>query len=65
VLIVAIRDSLSDVATSDAGEDEGDEVTEQGTLNEDEQPSWVMGTIIKTVKHEMERFRQKLMKLDE
>jgi len=27
------------------GEDEDDEETEQGKLNEDDEPGWVMGTI--------------------
>jgi len=50
--MVAIRDSLSDLASSDNGEDgedEDDEETEQGQLREDDEPGWVMGTIMKTV----------------
>jgi len=65
---VAIRDSLSDLASADDGEDgdeEDDEETEQGNLSEDDEPGWVMGTITKTVQQRMERFRQKQMKLDE
>jgi hypothetical protein len=34
-------------------------------LSEDDEPGWVMGTITKTVRQGMERFRQKQMKLDE
>jgi len=66
-MLVAIGDSLSDVASSDAGEDgedEQEEETEQGKLSEDDEPSWVMGTITKTVQQRMERFRQMLMKFD-
>jgi hypothetical protein len=66
-MLVAVGDSLSDLASSDDGEDgedEGDEETEQGSLNKDDEPSWVMGTITKTVQQRMERFRQKQMKLD-
>jgi len=67
-MLVAIRDSLSDLASSDNGEDgddEDDEETEQGNLSEDDEPGWVMGTITNTVLQRMERFRQKQMKLDE
>jgi len=47
-MLVAIGDSLSDLASSDAGEDwedEDAEETEQGNLSEDDEPGWVMGTI--------------------
>jgi hypothetical protein len=67
-MLVAIGDSLSDLASADNGEDgeeDDDEETEQGNLSEDEEPGWVMGTITKTVHQRMERFRQKQMKLDE
>jgi hypothetical protein len=67
-MLVAIGDSLSDLASSDDGEDgeeENDEETEQGNLSEDDEPGWVMGTITKTVQQRMERFRQMQMKLDE
>jgi hypothetical protein len=66
-MLVAIRDSLSDLASSDDwenGEDEDDEETEQGNLSEDDKPSWVMDTITKTVQQRMESFRQNQMKLD-
>ena len=59
-MLVAIGDSLSDLASSDDGEDgeeEDDEETEQGNLSEDDEPGWVMGTITKTVQQRMERFR--------
>jgi hypothetical protein len=67
VMLVAIGDSLSDLASSDDGEDgedEDDEETEQGNLSEDDEPGWVMGTITRTVQLRMERFRRKQMKLD-
>jgi hypothetical protein len=67
-MLVAIGDSLSDLASSDNrddGEDEDDEETEQGNSSEDDEPCWVMGTITKTVQQRTERFRQKHMKLDE
>jgi len=67
-MLVAIGDSLSDLASSDDGEDgedEDDEETELGRLSEDDEPGWVMGKITKTVQQRMERFRQKPMKLDE
>jgi hypothetical protein len=67
-MLVAIEDSLSDLASSDDGddgEDEDDEETKQGNLSKDDEPGWVMGTITKTVPQHMERFRQKQMKLHE
>jgi len=67
-MLVAIGDSLSDLASSEDGKDgeeEDDEKTEQGNLSEDDEPGWVMGTMTKTVQQRMERFRQKKMKLDE
>jgi len=67
-MLVAIGDSLSDLASSDDGEDgedEDDEETEQGKLSDDDEPDWVMGTINKTVQQRMESFRQTQMKLDE
>jgi len=54
-MIVAIRDSLSDLACSndgedvEDGEDEDDEESEQGKLTEGDEPGWVLGTIPKTV----------------
>jgi hypothetical protein len=67
-MLVAIGDSLSDLASSDDGEDEEDEdddETEQGMPSEDDEPGWVMGTITKTVQQRMERYRHKQMKLHE
>ena len=67
-IMVAIRDSLSDLASSDDGEDgedKDDEETEQVQLSEDEEPGWVMGTITTMVQQRLDRFRQKQIKLDE
>jgi len=67
-MMVSIGDSVNHLASSDdgeGGEDEDDEATEKGNLSEDDEPGWVMGTISKTVQQRMERFRQKVMKLDE
>jgi len=64
---VALRDSLSDIASSDNGQDgehEDDQETEQSKLSEDDEPGWVMGTVTKTSKQCMERFQQRQKKLD-
>ena len=45
-MLVAIGDSLSDLASSDDGEDgedEDDKESEQGKLSEDDEPGWVRG----------------------
>jgi len=66
-MMAAIGDSLSDLASSNDGEDGEveDEETELGKLSKEDEPGWVMGTISKTVQQRMEGFRQKQMKLDE
>jgi len=69
-MVNAIRDSLSNLASSDDeqdGEDEeyDDEDTVLSKLSDDDEPGWVMGTISKTVQHRLESFRQKRMKPDE
>jgi len=67
-ILVAIGDSLSDLASFDDGEDgedEHDDETEQGKLSEDDEPTWVMDTITKMVQQRMERIWQKQMKLGE
>jgi len=66
-MIVAIGDSLSDLAKSDDVEDEEheDDETGQGKLSDDDEPGWVMGTITNTFQQRMERFRQNQIKLDE
>jgi len=68
-MLNAIRDSLSDLASSkdvENGENEDDDEddTELGMLREDVKPRWVMGTISKTVQHSMERFQQEPMRLE-
>jgi hypothetical protein len=66
-MLIAIKDRLSDLVSSDdgeEGEDEDYEETEQGKLREDDKPGWVMGTFTKTVQQHMEKFRQKQMKLN-
>jgi len=69
-MLNAIRDSLSDLASSndeqsreDMEDDEED--TELGKLRDDDETGWVMGTIFKTVQRRMERFRPKQMRLDQ
>jgi hypothetical protein len=69
-MLNAIGDSLRDVASSDDEENEEDEVdheddTEQGKLNKDDEPGWVMSTMFKMVQQHRERFQPKQMKLDE
>jgi hypothetical protein len=66
-MIAAVRDSLSDLASSDDAEnrEDEDEETEQGKLSEDDEPGWVMGTISKTVQQRMASFQQMRIKLDE
>jgi hypothetical protein len=67
-MLVSIRDSLSDLASSnngEDGEDDNDTGTEQGNLSEDDEPSWLMRMITKTVQQCMECFRQKMMQRDE
>jgi hypothetical protein len=67
-MLVAIGDSLRDLASSndgENGEDEDHEETVQGNLSEDNKPGWVMGTITKTVQQHRERLWQKLRMLDE
>jgi hypothetical protein len=66
-MMVAMRDSLSNLASFDDGQDGEDMVdpeTEQGKLSKDDEPGCVMGTIAKIVLQCTERFPQKEMKLD-
>jgi len=66
--MVVIEDSLSELASSadgEDGEDEYDQEAVQGQLSEEDEPSWMMRTITKTVRHRLERVRQKQMKLHE
>jgi hypothetical protein len=68
-MLNAIRDSLSDLVSSEDEEDgkhkEDEENTELGMPREDDEPGWVMGTISKRVQYRMESFQQKQMTLDE
>ena len=66
-MMVAMGDSVSDLATSDNvedGEDEDDEETELGQPSDDDEAGWMTGTIMKTVQQRIQRFLQKQMKLD-
>jgi len=65
-MMATVGNSLSDLASSDNGEDaeEEEEGTVQGKLSEYDKPGCVMGTITKMVQQYLERFRQKEMKLD-
>ena len=67
--MIAIRDSLSDSASSDNAEhgedDKDDDNTMLSKLSEDDKQGRVMGTISKPVWQHIERFRKKQMKLDE
>ena len=69
-MLNAIRDSLSDLASSDKehdGEDKEDDKqdAELSKLSDDDEPGWAMGTISKTVQYRMESFWQKQMRRDE
>jgi len=69
-MLNAIRDSLSDFASSDDEEnvedkEDNEEDTEQGKMSEDDEPGWVMGTMSKTVQYRRESFQPKQIKLDE
>jgi len=67
-MFVALRDSLSDIASFDDredGDDEDDKEIEQRQLSQDDEPDWVMGTITKLVQRRMQGFRQKQRKRDE
>jgi len=58
-MMVTLRCSMNDLASSDDVEDaddKNDEDAEPGKLSKDDQPSWVMGTISKTILQHMERF---------
>ena len=73
-ILNAIHDSLSDLPSSDDGEDgdnnDWDEKDNNqqypplGRMSEDDQPCSVMGTISHTVEHEMEHLRINQMKSD-
>jgi len=66
--MLAIGDSLSDLACSDDEDDGKDEDYQNSELNKhrkDDEQGWVMGTVAQTVQRCMEWFRQKQMTLAE
>jgi len=67
-MMVAIGESVSYLASSDDGEEgenEDAEEEEQGWLSKDDEPGWVMSTILETTQQRMERFPHPEMKVDE
>jgi len=66
----AIRDSLSDLGSSNDEQDGKDkeddkEDTEHGKLSNADEPGWLMGSISKTVQNGMVRFWQKQIRLEQ
>jgi len=69
-MLNAFGDSLSDLATSDAGEIAEDEDDDEwdpggGKPSNDDEPGCVTGTIYTMVQYRIERLRQKHLKVDE
>ena len=69
-ILNAVRDSLSDLSSSEDEEDGQDEDNDYedtglGKLREDDEPGWVMGTFPNQVPRCMESLRQKQMRRDE
>jgi hypothetical protein len=66
-ILVAIGDSLSDLASSDDGKDGEDEYEEieYGKLSDDDEPGRVMGTNTQTIQQYSARILQKQMKVEE
>jgi hypothetical protein len=67
-MLVAIGDSLSDLASSDDeedGQDEDYDETEEGKLGKDDEPGWLIATITQMLQQLLERFRHMEIKLDE
>jgi len=69
-ILNAIAKCLRDLAISDdgeegEGEDDDEKDPELGNLSNNDEPGWVMGTISKTLQHQMKLFRQKQMNLDQ
>ena len=61
-MMTAMGDSPSDPVSSnnkEDGDDEDDGDTLPGKLSEDDEPTWVVGTISRMVQQRMERFQQK------
>ena len=68
VMVLAVGEGRSDLASSDNGEDgedENHEETEQGQQSKDDQRGGVMGTHSNAELQHMDRFRQKQMKHEE
>lgn len=66
----AIRDSPSNLACCDhvddvEDKDDDDDDPELCKLSDDDERSWVMGRISKTVQHQIEGFWQKQMNIDQ
>jgi len=69
-MLQTIGDSLSNLASSDNGEDgkdkdENEEDTERSKQSEDDELSWVIGTISNTVQYQIQHCQHMWMKLDE
>jgi hypothetical protein len=66
-MIVAIGDSLTDIASSNSGEcaqDEDDEEPKLGRLSDVDEPAWVICTTSKIVQLHILRFQHMLMYVD-
>jgi len=68
-MLNASRDSLNNLASFNnaedgENEDNDEQYTEQGKLNEDGEPAWVMGAISEKVQHCRERIPKLRMKFD-
>jgi len=69
-MLYAIGDSLSNLAWCDDEDDGEDKVddkddTELGNLSEDDEPSWVTGSIYKSLQQQVEKYLHEKMRLDE
>jgi hypothetical protein len=69
-MLNAIRDCLSNLECSEDVEyrkqqDDDEDDTGHGKLSEDDEPGWVMGTILKKQQHRIKSLGQKQMKIDE
>ena len=69
-MLNAIRDSLSNLASSDDVENGADVHDDEedpagGKFSEDDKPGWVMGTISNMVQYRMKRFLQMQIKVEE
>jgi len=69
-MLIGIRNSLSDLASSDDGDygenqEDDEEDPAGGKHSENDEPGWVMSTISNMVQYRMEHLQPKQMKLDE